>query len=87
MDAVPWGVVPPGVEIEADVPGHGVGNLVKWRSERRPYRTSPAMRVGLTDECWTWRRVLAQRLFPAREPVGCNKLRTTMLRDSYSARR
>lgn len=44
-------------------------NFVKWRSERRPDRTSPAMRVGLTDAPWTWRRVLARRLFPGRETV------------------
>ena len=42
-------------------------NFVKWRSERRPDRTSPAIRLGLTDTCWSWRRVLARRLFPGRE--------------------
>jgi transposase-like protein len=42
-------------------------NFVKWRSERRPDRTTPAMRIGLTDEVWDWRRVLSRRLFPTRE--------------------
>jgi len=44
-------------------------NFVKYRSERRPDPVSPAMRVGLTSEPWTWRRVLARRLFPGREPL------------------
>jgi hypothetical protein len=44
-------------------------NLVKWRSERRPDRTTPAMRLGLADEPWSWRRVLAKRLFPGRVRV------------------
>ncbi len=44
-------------------------NFVKWRSERKPDRTTPAMKVGLTDRPWDWRRVLAQRLFPARQQV------------------
>ena len=38
-------------------------NFVKWRSERKPDRTTPAMRLGLTDRPWSWARVLAQRLF------------------------
>jgi hypothetical protein len=42
-------------------------NFVKGRSERRPDPTTPAMRLGLTTERWTWRRVLARRLFPRRE--------------------
>jgi len=42
-------------------------NFVKWRSERRPDRSTPAMRLGLTEEQWNWRRVLARRLFPGRE--------------------
>jgi transposase-like protein len=48
-------------------------NLVKLRSERRPEPVTPAMRLGLTTEPWTWRRVLSRRLFPGREslsPVG-----------------
>ena len=42
-------------------------NFVKCRSERRPDRTTPAMRLGLTESRWSWRRVLARRLFPGRE--------------------
>jgi len=44
-------------------------NLVKGRSERRPDRTTPAMALGLAAEPWSWERVLAQRLFPAREAL------------------
>jgi hypothetical protein len=42
-------------------------NFIKGRSERRPDRTTPAMRLGLTDTRWRWERVLSRRLFPARE--------------------
>jgi transposase-like protein len=42
-------------------------NYVKGRSERRPDPATPAMRLGLTPERWSWRRVLARRLFPGRE--------------------
>lgn len=49
-------------------------NLVKKRTERRPERATPATRIGLTDERWTWRRVLSRRLFHDRielpEPWG-----------------
>jgi len=41
-------------------------NFVKKVSERRPFKVTPAMRVGLTTEPWTWRRVLSRRLFPGR---------------------
>jgi hypothetical protein len=41
-------------------------NFVKWRSERRPDRRTPAMLKGLADEPWSWERVLSQRLFPDR---------------------
>ena len=41
-------------------------NFVKGRSERRPDPVTPAMRLGLTDAAWSWRRVLARRLFPQR---------------------
>jgi len=44
-------------------------NFVKHRSERRPERVTPAMRIGLTDRPWSWSRVLGRRLFPARESV------------------
>ena len=42
-------------------------NFVKGRSERRPDRTTPAMRLGLAEAPWTWSRVLSERLFPRRE--------------------
>jgi transposase-like protein len=42
-------------------------NFVKQRSERKPDATTPAMRVGLTDSRWDWRRVLSRRLFVAQE--------------------
>jgi transposase-like protein len=41
-------------------------NFVKGRSERRPDRSTAAMRLGLTQEPWSWSRVLARRLFPGR---------------------
>jgi len=41
-------------------------NFVKLRSERRPEPVTPAMRLGLATEPWSWRRVLSRRLFPAR---------------------
>jgi hypothetical protein len=44
-------------------------NFVKWRSERKPDRSTPAMKLGLTDQPWSWRRVFAKRLFPARQWV------------------
>ena len=44
-------------------------NFVKRRSERRPDPSTPAMRLGLTDERWSWRRVLARRLFPHRHSL------------------
>ena len=44
-------------------------NFVKWRSERKPDRRTPAMLKGLTDRPWSWERVLAQRLFPGRVRV------------------
>lgn len=42
-------------------------NFIKGRSERCPDRRTPAMLLGLTDTPWTWRRLLARRLFPERE--------------------
>jgi len=42
-------------------------NFLKGMSERKRDPTTPAMRLGLTDEPWTWSRVLTRRLFPARE--------------------
>jgi transposase-like protein len=44
-------------------------NFVKRRSERSRDPGSAAMRVGLTAERWSWRRVLARRLFPDRESL------------------
>jgi len=41
-------------------------NFVKGRSERRPDPATPAMRLGLSDQPWSWRRVLSRRLFPHR---------------------
>ncbi len=41
-------------------------NFVKRRSERRRGEVTPAMQLGLTQERWSWARVLAQRLFPSR---------------------
>ena len=44
-------------------------NFVKGVSERKPDRTTPAMRKRLTDAPWTWSRLFARRLFPGRLPV------------------
>ena len=41
-------------------------NFIKPRSERKPDRTTPAMRLGLAETRWRWERVLSRRLFPAR---------------------
>lgn len=40
-------------------------DFVKGRSERKPDRRTPAMLLGLTEEPWTWARVLGRRLFPS----------------------
>jgi len=45
-------------------------NFIKSRSERRPDRTTPAMRLGMTDTRWRWERLLSRRLFPERERVA-----------------
>ena len=50
-------------------------NFIKARSERAPDRTTPAMRLALTDERWRFDRILARRLFPSREPVSESALR------------
>jgi len=42
-------------------------NLIKGVSERKGDRTTPAMKVGLTDRPWTWKQLLSRRLFPDRE--------------------
>lgn len=44
-------------------------NFIKGVSERRADPTTPAMRKRLTDRPWSWARLLARRLFPARLPV------------------
>ena len=49
-------------------------NFVKGVSERKPDRMTPAMRLGLTSEPWSWARVLARRLFPARVRVPASWL-------------
>ena len=41
-------------------------NFVKKRSERVARSGTPAMRLGLARERWTWSRVFSRRLFPAR---------------------
>jgi len=41
-------------------------NFVKGVSERKPDTATPAMKLKLTTEPWTWERVLARRLFPGR---------------------
>lgn len=50
-------------------------NFIKARSERAPDRTTPAMRLGITDGRWRWQRILARRLFPHRETVTESALR------------
>jgi hypothetical protein len=44
-------------------------NFVKRRSERKPDSTTPAMRVGLTDSRWDWKRVFSRRQFVDRETL------------------
>jgi transposase-like protein len=50
-------------------------NFIKTRSEKAADRTTPAMRLGLTDERWRFERILARRLFPRREAVSASGLR------------
>jgi hypothetical protein len=50
-------------------------NFIKGRSERKPDRSTPAMRLGLADTRWRFERLLARRLFPAREAVSESALR------------
>jgi hypothetical protein len=45
-------------------------NFIKSRSERAPDRTTPAMRLEMTDTRWRWERVLSRRLFPDRERIS-----------------
>jgi hypothetical protein len=50
-------------------------NFIKSRSERRPDRTTPAMKLGLTDTRWRWERIFVRRLFPARLRVSESTLK------------
>jgi hypothetical protein len=45
-------------------------NFIKCRSERRPDRTTPAMRLGLTETRWRWERILSRRLFFTKERLS-----------------
>ena len=45
-------------------------NFVKRVSERRARSETPAMKLGLTDEPWSFKRLLSRRLFPDREKPG-----------------
>jgi len=44
-------------------------DFVKGRSERKPDHRAPAMLLGLTEEPWSWARVLGRRLFPSHHPL------------------
>jgi transposase-like protein len=50
-------------------------NFVKARSERRPEADTPAMYLGVTDQPWTWRQVLARRRFVTRQRLPSAWLR------------
>jgi hypothetical protein len=50
-------------------------NFVKARSERRRGEPTPAMQLGLTDERWSWKRLLARCLFPSRIRLPAEWLR------------
>ena len=41
-------------------------NFIKGRSERKPDRSTPAMRLRLAEAPWRWERILSRRLFPGR---------------------
>lgn len=41
-------------------------NFIKGRSERKPDPSTPAMRLGLAREPWSWARVLSRRQFADR---------------------
>ena len=47
-------------------------NFIKRVSERRPAPITPAMRVGLTSKPWTWRDVMAERIFGGRVCLGAD---------------
>jgi hypothetical protein len=44
-------------------------NFVKDQSERKRRRKSPASHLGITEELWSWGRVLTKRLFPNRQAL------------------
>lgn len=50
-------------------------NFIKFRSERAPDRTTPAMWLGMAEAPWSWGRVLSRRLFPWRERASWAQLR------------
>jgi transposase-like protein len=50
-------------------------NFIKIRSERAPDRSTPAMRLGLTESRWRWERVLSRRLFPERSNASAFALK------------
>jgi len=50
-------------------------NFIKARSERRPDRSTPAMRLGLALEPWSWERLLSRRLLPMWESPSESALR------------
>jgi hypothetical protein len=52
-------------------------NFIKGRSERRPDPDTPAMHLRLSEQPWTWRRLLSRRLFPRRLRLS------PVLRDLY----
>jgi hypothetical protein len=41
-------------------------NFVKKRTELGRDKSTPAMRLGLTDTRWRWETLLSRRLFPGR---------------------
>jgi len=50
-------------------------NFIKFRSERKPDRSTPAMRLGFAETPWRWERVLSRRLFPERSSVSESALK------------
>jgi hypothetical protein len=42
-------------------------NFIKRRTERRPDKSTPAMRLGLAESLWRWERLFTRRLFAGRE--------------------
>jgi hypothetical protein len=44
-------------------------NWIKRRDEQDVHAPTPAVEAGLDKKPWTWRRLIAQRLFPGRLPI------------------